>query len=718
MSDTSKKTLAEILEGKNPEQIEGISRLEGPMLITASAGSGKTTVLIDRISHLLIKDINPTNILVITFTNKAANEIKDRLRDSIGEKADYVHVGTFHSMFREHVLMKYSDHPFFLEQGLDMTSVVILDDKDSDKIYSEAFELLPLKIRQSIDEGLITMSALHQNISLAKAKGYDVEDYIRTFSSEDKDYSQKEATALLWRNYRELCYEHNQIDFDDMLVLSYKLLHHHPSIATELSSIFKFIMIDEYQDSNGVQMLVTDAIAIHHKNICAVGDEKQSIYGWRGSDIQGILNFTTRYTDTHLLSMFRNYRSEKNIINVANAVADAMHERLTDGQLLVPESKQVISPLKYVKFPDVETEASFITKAIKRDMQKGIPGSQIAVVYRNKNIKNELEKNLVSEQVPYQLIGDTSFFQKKEVKDAVSMIRFMFQPWDSQAGLRLLDATNFGVSSKKAKDAMKSEKLPVHQYLIAKSSETRANGTPTKAAEKTKAFLDVMNRIKSVQELGVDHESLGEYISNFWDLYLKSKYQVAAKKSTSNDALANFDSKILNVEEVVKQFVIQYAQSYDIKKTIDEMILRISNVPEIESEKHKKVQLLTLHASKGLEYENVYFMGVDNEAFVGSDPSKLPVSELEEARRLFYVGITRGKNKVVFSRPERRMQFGETLTLNDLVFVNEVFERQEKNNQTLIEELIIEDSIIEDKFKRNHYNYRKPKENYTQNITP
>lgn len=719
MSNSTQKTLADLLEGKNPEQQEAISTLHGPMLLTASAGSGKTTVLINRIAHLIIKEVSPTNQLVITFTNKAANEIKERLRDAVGEKADYVNVGTFHSMFREHVLSKYAEHDFFRDLGLDMTQIVILDQKDSDKVYNEAFELLPLTVRQAVDDGKFSMSTLANNISLSKAKGYDVEDYIQTFGAKDRDFSEKEATALLWRNYRELCYENNQIDFDDMLVLSHKFLDANPSVGIELSSRFKYVMIDEYQDTNPVQMLITDAIARHHNNICVVGDEKQSIYGWRGSDIQVILNFQERYNNAKIISMFRNYRSERNIINAANAVAKAMGEKLTDGQLEVPENKTGTTPIKYAKFPDSDTEASFLVKAIKRDLSQGIPGSEIAVIYRNKSVKNDLEKQLVSEQVPYTLIGDTSFFQRKEVRDTVAMIRFMFQPWDSQAGLRFLDATNFGISSASARKAMKTEKLPVYQYLIQKSEETRANGTPTKAAEKSSAMLNVMDRIRSVQELGADHKVIVDYVKSFWDLYMKGKHQLAAKKSTNAEAKTSYDNKLANVDEVIKQFGEQYAEHYDIQKTIHEMTLMVSNTPELDSEKHKKVQLLTIHASKGLEYQNVYMMGVDNESFIGTNQN-IPEPELEEARRLFYVAITRAKEKVVFTRPHTRMQYGEMLALSDLTFVDEMRREQRANSIQLLEDVDIEESVRQNRRSSYDYEYKPKRKPRTQdfNYTP
>lgn len=708
MSVSTQKTLDQILEGKNPEQKVAIMTLEGPVLITASAGSGKTTVLIDRISHMLLKDVNPTNILVITFTNKAANEIKDRLRDSVGEKADYVNIGTFHSMFREHILMKYAEHDFFRGLGLDMTKVVILDDKDSDKIYNEALDMLPLNVRKIVEDGDTTMSQLHNNISMSKAKGEDAEDYIRTFSPKDKRFKEKEATALLWQNYRTLCYENNQIDFDDMLLLSHQFLAFNPTVATELGSKFKFVMIDEYQDTNPVQMLTTDAIAQNHNNICVVGDEKQSIYGWRGADINVILNFQDRYKDTKVISMFRNYRSERNIINIANAVAFSMEEKLTDGQLLVPDDKKNEAPLKYVIFPDTETEAAHITKAVKRDLESGIPGKEIAIIYRAKTVKNQLEKNFVADQVPYTLIGDVSFFQRKEVKDAVAMLRFIFQPWDSQAALRLLDATNFGISSKGARDAMKKEKLPVYQYLVKKSGETRANGTPSVAAQKSKIFIDLADRIKAVQELGTSAQAVGEYLKQFWELYLKSKHQLVAKKSTNAEAKSGFETKVANVEEVLKQFVTQYSSHYDIKKTIDELTLMISHAPEIDTERHKKVQLLTIHASKGLEYKIVYLMGVDNEAFLGSNPN-IEFSQMEEARRLFYVGITRAKTKVVFSRPQERMQFGETLPITDLCFVEEVRKRERETGQKLLEVVTIEESV---KKTYDHFKGRKKKDEY------
>jgi DNA helicase-2/ATP-dependent DNA helicase PcrA len=677
MENDSSNKLDELLKGKNPAQKQAITTLSGPVMIVAGAGSGKTTVLINRTANLLNNSVNPSNILLVTFTNKAATDIKDRLRESVGEKADFVNVGTFHSLFIEQILKKYKDHKFFADYGVDMERFSIIDDKDGEKLFKDAFEMLPTPIRQEVEGGTYNMSDMTSLISKNKSIGMDVNDFIRTIAPKDKDFAIKQSTALLWRNYTDLCIDLDGFDFDDILVVCNKLIESDPKVAIELASKFKFIMVDEYQDTNGVQMSVTDGIAMHHKNICVVGDEKQSIYAFRGSDIRVILGFEKRYSNVSKINMSMNYRSQKSVITVSNAVADAMGERLTDGQL---ESMSSIekSDVKLVKFGDDTTEAKNIVKAVQRDLSKGIPGKEIAIIYRNKALKAEIEKQLVSKQVPYQLIGDTSFFQRAEVKDAIALLRFTFRPWDSMAGLRVLGATNFGVSNKGARDAMKQEKMPIYQYLCMKAESKRMSGELSAVGKKATAFLTVLNTVKRLQEAGSDPETLREFLADFWDTFMRPKLMASAKKSASKDAASNMDGKIENVHQIFTQFSDEYLATGDIDKVIDDLVLRVEATPEMDRDRHAKIQLMTIHASKGLEFLNVYLIGMDKQTLPGKDFSEMKEDEIEESRRLVYVGMTRCKSQLVMSLSEKRRQHGQYIATDVSPYLEEIMDRTDE----------------------------------------
>jgi len=677
MENESNNKLAQLLEGKNPAQQQAITATNGPVMIVAGAGSGKTTVLINRTANLLNSGVSPSGIMLITFTNKAASEIKDRLRENVGEKADFINVGTFHSMFIEQILKKYKEHDFFKEYGVDMERFSIIDDKDSEKLYKDAFDMLPTSIRQEIDGGDYSMSDLTSEISKNKAMGMDNRDYMRTIAPKDKKFKFKQAASLLWNGYKELCVDLDGFDFDDILVVCNKLLESDKKVAIELASKFKYIMVDEYQDTNGVQMSVTDSIAMHHNNICVVGDEKQSIYAFRGSDIRVILGFEKRYRDVQKINMAMNYRSQKNIITVSNAVADAMGERLTDGQL-ESMSKIQESTVKLVKFGDDTTEAVNIVKAVQRDLAKGIPGKEIAIIYRNKALKTEIENQLVSKQVPYQLIGDTSFYQKTEVKDAIAMIRFAFRPWDSMAGLRLLGCTNFGVSDKGARDAMKSEKLPVYQYLCQKAQTKLASGAPSAVGKKASAFLNITDSLKRLQQAGTNPDTLKEFLAETWDTFLRPKLMSSAKKSANKDAAANLDGKVERVHQIFTQFADSYWENGDIDKVIDDLVLRVEATPEMDRDRFAKIQMMTIHSSKGLEFSNVYLVGMDKQTLPGKDFSELPENEIEESRRLAYVGMTRCKDQLVMCYSEKRRQHGQYIETDISPYLEEVMQRTDE----------------------------------------
>jgi DNA helicase-2/ATP-dependent DNA helicase PcrA len=677
--------LDELLKGKNPSQKLAISTLNGPVMIVAGAGSGKTTVLINRTANLLNHGVNPSNIMLVTFTNKAASEIKERLRESVGEKADFVNVGTFHSLFIEHILKKYKEHPYFTEYGVDMERFSIIDDKDGDKLYKEAFEMLPISIRQDVEGGAYTMSDMVSEISKSKSKGMAAEDYFRTVAPNDKKFQLKQATALLWRNYKDLCVDLDGFDFDDILVVCNKLIESDPKVSIELGSKFKYVMVDEYQDTNLVQMSVTDGIAKHHNNICVVGDEKQSIYAFRGSDISVILGFQERYNNVSKINMNINYRSSIDILDVANWSARCMRKRtlLTEGIMVKPEAlpepeKEKPIPVKVVTFNDQVSEAINLSKSIKRDLRSGVPGKEIAIIYRNKALKNEIEKQFVSEEIPYQLIGDTSFFQRAEVKDAVALLRLIFRPWDSMAGLRVLGVTNFGVSGKGARDAMKSEKMPVYQYLCKKSLSVRQSGEPSAVGKKASVFLKVIDSVKRLQEAGCHPETLREFLADTWDTFLRPKLMASAKKSANKEASANMEGKVENVYQIFSQFAGAYLESGDIDKVIDDIILRVEAPPEMDKERNAKIQFMTIHACKGLEFKKVYLIGMDLQTLPGKPFTELKDEDIDESRRLFYVATTRAINELVITYCKKRMQHGQYITTDISPYLQEITDKSDR----------------------------------------
>jgi superfamily I DNA/RNA helicase len=257
------------------------------------------------------------------------------------------------------------------------------------------------------------------------------------------------------------------------------------------------------------------------------------------------------------------------------------------------------------------------------------------------------------------------------------------------AGLRFFDATNFGISAKAARNQMKENKQPVYQYLIDKANEKRANGTPTKTSAKAAALLNIMNRLRTIQEIGADPKILAEYLKEFWDLFLKPKLQNTAKRSANAEAKTTFENNLFNVNEIINQFINHYEEYGDIQKAIHEITLMTTSAPEIQSEKLKKVQLMTIHASKGLEFDTVYLIGTDNDSFLSKDISEIPQSFVEESRRLFYVGITRAKNTLLMSRAQKRLIHGEYVNTDELEFIKEIKRHSNKTNIKLINQKTI-----------------------------
>ena len=469
----------------NVEQQKVVDKTDGPVQVVAGAGSGKTTVLMGRTENIIEKGTQPSNILLVTFTKKAANELKERLVVKIGDIGKEVNAGTFHSICLQRILKRYADEDFLAEEGLG-DRWESMDQKDQSKLIRQSLKEMPDEDKEYQEENGIKPKNFESFLSLVRSMGVRRQDYrsikqdvvdnndiesplfwINDYLAKDgiKDFQGFEDVALrFWERYEQLCRSKNAIDFDDILALSCRLVESRPDIARKLGDEWKYIMLDEYQDTNIVQMRIMDAIAEEHQNICVVGDDQQSIYAFRGSNIGVIRGFKDRYPDTEMLTLTYNYRSTAEILLTSNRIAGAMPNRLSDEFLKTPLDKHNDKP-KLRGFNSDYDEAKWIANDIAQKLRNGENADNIAILYRNRSVKMSIERHFLDLDLPYMIYGDTSFFDRKEVQDTVAMIRFVFRPWSALSAVRFMDASNLPITGELVQKNADKYGISPHQYL-------------------------------------------------------------------------------------------------------------------------------------------------------------------------------------------------------------------------------------------------------------
>lgn len=675
-SDELRERLKAMHEPLNPEQREAALTMAGPVIVVAGAGAGKTKTLIHRVATLIEIGVPPANIMVVTFTNKAAQEIRDRLVDMVGEPGDHVVAGTFHSIVFNKILKSPFESAYLQERGIDSTLLAILDDDEANKLLKEAFSALDDEDQQHIEDNEWKLRDFQNLLSKARAYGDDVDRYEAKIGTSFAGEEKHRILVRLWRDYEERCRMVQGIDFDNILVFAARMLETEPDMAARLGEEFRYLMLDEYQDTNAVQMQIMDSIAQNHRNIFVVGDEKQSIYGFRHADIAVILSFKKRYPEARQIDMVRNYRSDPTVISVANACAGAMSQKLSDGQL-VAMNKSSGQPSVIVEFPNAVLEAQTVAKAIARDLRVGVPGREIAVLYRKRSLKTELERELIEADLPFELVGDISFYQKAEVKDALALIRFIFRPWDSMGVLRVIRSTTVGLSEKAVKDAIYDNGVTGIGFLREqaerrlKPKKNEAQGEYTKSAKLIKPMLALADAIRESSEAGDTPEEIKCAMARLWEIYLKPGLVKAAKRATSSDGVDGAETKMDNVAFLLERF----CKGLELGKTPETVLEELSLMAEMVSTKmerdsDQKVKLMTVHAAKGLEFDHVYMIGMDNEA-MGARDQEDP-AETEEARRITYVGLTRAKKKLAMSYSRERYEHGMHQMVDISQFLEEV----------------------------------------------
>lgn len=630
-----------LLTGLNKEQQQAVQHTEGPLLILAGAGSGKTKVLTVRIAHLLAQGVNPYEILAITFTNKAAKEMKSRVEGLVGDVANRIWLSTFHSFCAKFLRFELDN---FLGYNSNFT---IYDTSDSQAVIKAALKAL------NLDDKYYPVGAMIGAISDAKNKLLFASD----FRKQARDFYQ-EKVADVYEYYERELRKNNALDFDDLLLVAVKLLQSNEAVLDKYSKRFRYVMIDEYQDTNHAQYLLAKLLASHWKNIAVVGDADQSIYAWRGADIQNILDFEKDYPNCTSIKLEQNYRSTKIILDAANAVIENNEGRPKKN---LWTDKTEGAKIQHFTAQSEHEEAAFIgdTIAKKHDIH-GVPYGDMAILYRTNAQSRVLEEALIKRALPYMMVGGTKFYDRKEIKDVLAYLRVLYNPFDDLSLLRIINVP----------------KRSIGATTVAKLQDyARANGT---SLFMTLTQLHLVDTIKGktkekLEEFGIliftlvaemEDKTVLDILESILD---RTGYLAQLEESTDPQDQARAEN-IGELLSVAKDF-----QDTNPTGTVEDFLEQVALVNDVDSfeQEESKVTLMTLHAAKGLEFPIVFLGGLEEGLFPHSRTLMNP-EEIEEERRLAYVGITRAEKELYISNATTRTVFGRTSSYLPSRFIDEI----------------------------------------------
>ena len=617
--------MEELLKELNPRQKEAVEATDGPCLVIAGAGSGKTKVLTYKISYLMKeKSVKPWNILAITFTNKAANEMKERVEMLASDAINDIWLGTFHSICVR-ILRKFIDRIGF------ETSFVIFDSSDQRTIVKNCMKEL------NIDPKLFTDKSILSEISNAKNDMLTPEKYEERANG---DY-RKEITSKVYYMYQRKLRENNAIDFDDIINYTINILTDNPDVLDYYSSKFKYILVDEYQDTNKSQFMLVSLLASKYGNITVVGDSDQSIYRFRGADITNILNFEKDFPGAKIVKLEQNYRCTGNILKAANAVIK--HNGNKYGKVLWTENDEGALPFVYCG-EDEYDEGNFIVQEINHlKREEYYKYSDFVVLYRMNSQSRAIEDVLRREDIPYKIVGGLKFYERKEIKDTVAYLRLISNPSDNLALERIINEPKRGVGKTSIENIEKiSEENGISMYQVIKEADKYI----PRIYQNTRDFV---NAIEELRKLDVPVSELIKQTLN------KTGYTQSLKNENTIEA----ESRIENIEEFLTVAMEFEKESAD--NNLNEFLESISLSSDTDNleDSDNMVTLMTLHSDKGLEYPVVFLVGMDDGVFPGHKSIDNP-EDIEEERRLFYVGITRAQKYLYLTFARKRTIFGST----------------------------------------------------------
>lgn len=618
-----------LIDSLNDRQKEAVVNTDGPMLILAGAGSGKTKVLTTKVAYLIEeKNIDPNNILAITFTNKAAKEMKERIFKLEGNSAFYIQISTFHSFGLK--ILKENCELLGYEKNF-----TILDSDDSLSIIKKIMKEL------NIDANKYNPKAIKNVISNNKNEIIDPEKY-SLYVNTDFD----EIALEVYRKYEKSLKINNAVDFDDLLILPLKLFNNNSGVLQKYQEKYKYVFIDEYQDTNEPQYILSKMISAKYKNITVVGDADQAIFTWRGANYKNILNFEKDYKDAKVVLLEENYRSTKTILNAANNVIK--NNKVRKEKNLWTQNEEG-SKITYYKAFDEKDESNYVVNEIKKLIEKGVNPKDICVLYRANAQSRTVEEAFLTSNISYNIVGSYAFYNRKEIKDLIAYLKLIYNNKDDVSLLRVINYPKRGIGNKAIENlAIKSNVLDKSLYEVIDSGKE----------------LDFKNMIEEIKK-EESHLTLTELIDMVLD-------KSGMKKSLEDEKSIEADIRIENLEEfksIAKAMEINEG-IVSLEELLDKLAL-VSDVSEQKNDNEDKVTLMTMHAVKGLEYDYVFIVGVEEGLFPHSN-SLESNDELEEERRLCYVAITRAKKKLYLINARSRILYGKVSSNVPSRFINEI----------------------------------------------
>ena len=645
------------LERLNAPQRAAVLQKEGPIIVIAGAGSGKTRVLTYRIANLMRQGVDAFNILALTFTNKAANEMKKRIADIVGNnEAKNLWMGTFHSVFAR--ILRFEADKLGFPQNF-----TIYDTQDSQRLINGIIK------EKELDKDVYKYKQIQQRISSLKNNLITVRAYFNSPELIEADAARRQPRfGDIYQEYVDRCFKAGAMDFDDLLLRTNELLNVFPEVLAKYQNRFQYILVDEYQDTNHSQYLIVKALADRFHNICVVGDDAQSIYAFRGANINNILNFKSDYPEAKEYKLEQNYRSTKNIVEAANSVIE--HNKIRLDKVVFTEN-ELGEPIKVHRSTTDADEGRFVAGSIfENKMQHQLPNGSFAVLYRTNSQSRAIEDALRKRDIPYRIYGGLSFYQRKEIKDVLAYLRLIINPNDEEALVRIINFPARGIGE----TTMEKLTLAANHYK--------------------KSLFEVMYNINKLPDLHINsttRQKLTDFvvmILNFQALNKEANaFEVAEQVAKKTGLLQEFKkdgtpegiAKMENIEEMlngIKDFVAGQEDIADSTGSLTEYLEDVSLATDSDKEigDEDRVALMTIHLAKGLEFPYVYVVGMEEDPFplAKSIQSR---EELEEERRLFYVALTRAEKQAYLTYAENRYRWGQLSPSEPSRFIEEIEEK-------------------------------------------
>ncbi len=627
--------------GLNPQQAEAVINTEGPMLIMAGAGSGKTKVLTCRVANLLQKGVRPYRILAITFTNKAAAEMRERVNNMSGPAAKDVWLFTFHAFCARFLRMEIDKLPGY------GGNFAIYDTADSQNLIKQILK------EMNLDDKRFQPSGILSRISNAKNALQDAAAFARQAGD---FYEQK--VADIYSRYEQKLQLNNALDFDDLLMLSIKLLQENKEVREKYQDRFDYLLVDEYQDTNHAQYLLTKFLAAKHRNICVVGDADQSIYGWRGADIQNILDFEKDYPDAKVIKLEQNYRSTQIILDAANAVIENNTGRKPKN--LWTENKSG-ADIIYFQAVDERDEARFVIEQLQnlqRTENKKL--GDMAILYRTNTQSRIFEEMLIKSGISYNMVGGLKFYERKEIKDIIAYLRVIFNPADSLSLLRIINVPKRGIGDASLAKIQAYAAANNVSLFEAVSNAAAIDGLSSRFVSKLDDLAGIIFELMNLaSEAPVE------------DLIDRVLHDTGYLEELENERTPQAQSRIDNLHELIS--VAQEFAASEEENNLENFLAHVALVSDIDDTElgEDAITLMTLHSSKGLEFPVVFLVGMEEGLFPHAR-TLMDETEIEEERRLCYVGITRAKEKLFLSSTKMRTIYGNTVTYPPSRFLQEI----------------------------------------------